>query len=396
MKGNSSNLSRRYKVALRTHLKNGHGSNLESARGLGSHAIAAGIKTLDLARIHENILVTELLPDGPPGKRAKIIKQAGRFFSAVVVPIEKTQRGAKEATGELKEFIEKLSQRTVELAASNVELAREVAQRKAAEQALRNSQRHYAELLDQSRRIQEELRRLSRQVLCVQEDERKKISRELHDVIAQTLTGINVRLSTLKREALLNRRGLDRNIALTQRLVEKSVDIVHQFARELRPAVLDDLGLIPALHSSMESFSERTGIRTHLTAFADVEQLNVTRRTVLYRVAQEALNNVFRHAQASRADVRIEKLPDCICMSIKDNGKSFDVEHLSLSKGRKRLGLLGMRERLEMIGGSFAVESAPGCGTTVLARLPLSNKRARGGGWSTGGKSPAMKSLKFL
>src|ERR1700690_167233 len=103
-------------------------------------------------------------------------------------------------------------------------------------------------MLDQSRHMQEQLRQLSRQILLAQEDERKRISRELHDVIAQTLTGINVRLAALKKEAGLNTQNLDRDIARTQRLVEKSVNIVHDFARELRPAVLDDLGLIPALH----------------------------------------------------------------------------------------------------------------------------------------------------
>jgi signal transduction histidine kinase len=233
-------------------------------------------------------------------------------------------------------------------------------------------------LLEESSRLQDELRGLSRQILSVQEDERKKISRELHDVIAQTLTGINVRLATLKKEASLSTAGLDRNIARTQLLVEKSVEIVHQFARELRPAALDDLGLIPALHSSIKSFSARTGIHTRLTAFAGVEDLDTTRRTVLFRVSQEALNNVSRHARASRADVNIEKLSDCIRMTVKDDGKSFNVERALLSKDGKHLGLLGMRERIEMIGGAFAVESAAGFGTTIIARIPLDRKRSRG------------------
>ncbi len=214
------------------------------------------------------------------------------------------------------------------------------------------------------------MRRLSRQILSAQEDERKKISRELHDVIAQTLTGINIRLATLKREASLNTKGLDRNIARTQRLVEKSVNIVHQFARELRPAVLDDLGLIPALHSFMKLFTTRTGVRTRLTAFAGVEQLDTARRTVLYRVAQEALTNVGRHAQASRVEVSIKKLPEGICMKIKDDGKSFQVDRLLHGRGSKRLGLLGMRERLEMVGGRFEIESMPGKGTTITAQIP--------------------------
>jgi signal transduction histidine kinase len=226
--------------------------------------------------------------------------------------------------------------------------------------------------------MQEQLRLLSRQLLSAQEEERKMISRELHDQIAQTLTGINVRLASLKTEDTLNNKGLQEKISSTQRLVEKSVDIVHRFARELRPAVLDDLGLIPALHSFMKSFTTRTGVRTSLTAFAAVEQLDTAKRTVLFRVAQEALTNVARHAQASRVEVNIQKLRDRVCMKIKDDGKSFSVERTLHANGGKRLGLLGMRERLEMVGGSFAVESAPDKGTTILAQIPPGNARAGG------------------
>ena len=127
------------------------------------------------------------------------------------------------------------------------------------EESLRKSEQHYGQLLEQSRQMQEQLRLLSRQVLSTQEEERKKISRELHDVIAQTLTGINVRLAALKKQAAINTKGLERSIARTQQLVEQSVDIVHRFARELRPTVLDDLGLIPALHTFMKHFRARDG-----------------------------------------------------------------------------------------------------------------------------------------
>src|ERR1700733_2018167 len=173
--------------------------------------------------------------------------------------------------------------------------------------------------MEKSDFMQGQLRQLSRQILSTQEEERKRISRELHDVIAQTLTGINVRLGALKKAAASNTTHLDRNIAETQRLVEKSVDLVHEFARELRPAVLDDLGLIPALHTFMKNFTTQTGLRTHLTAFAGVEELEAVQRTVLFRVAQEALTNVARHAQASSVEVSIHKLPDCICLKIKDD-----------------------------------------------------------------------------
>jgi signal transduction histidine kinase len=376
MKHTLFDLSRRYQAALRRHLQHGRLADLESARGLGSQALAGGLQTLDLAKLHERTLVNELLPGCPAAKRDGLIKQAGIFFAAAVTPIEDTHRSAREAEVHLKRFIEILSQRTVELAASNRELIQEITQRKAAEAALKKSERHYTQLLEQSDRLQGHLRLLSRQILSAQEDERRKISRELHDVIAQTLTGINIRLATLKREASINTKGLDRNIARTQRLVEKSVNIVHQFARELRPAVLDDLGLIPALHSFMKSFTMRTGVRTSLTAYAGVEQLDTARRTVLFRVAQEALTNVARHAQASRVQVSIQKVAGGICLGIKDDGKSFQVDRVNQSKGRKHLGLLGMKERLEMVGGHFVVESSPGNGTMVQAQIPFGKTRA--------------------
>jgi signal transduction histidine kinase len=372
-------LSRRYQAALRQHLQQGRRAALQSARGLGSQALAAGLQTLDLARLHEQTLLTEVLPGCPAGKRAALLRQAAIFFAEAVTPVGKIHRTAREAAAHLRIIVETLSQRTVELAAANVELSREITRRKAVEEALKKSERHYSQLLERSDRLQEELRRLSRQILSAQEEERKQISRELHDVIAQTLTGINIRLATLKKQAAVNTKGLDRNIARTQRLVERSVDIVHQFARELRPAVLDDLGLIPALHSFMKNFTARTGVRTHLTAFAKVEQLETGRRTVLFRVAQEALTNVGRHARASRVEVSIQQLPDCICMRIKDDGKSFPVERVLNGKGGKRLGLLGMRERVEMVGGRFEVQSAPDRGTTITAEIPPV-KPARAGG----------------
>jgi len=380
MKRRLLNLSRRYQAALRAHLQRGRRASLEPARELGSQALAAGLQTLDLAKLHEQTLVIELLPACRAGHRAGLIKRAGVFFAATITPIEKTHRSVQAAADYLKKSIETLSQRMVELAASNLELQKEIAQRKAVEEALKKSEHHYSQLLERSDRLQAQLRQLSRQILSAQEEERKKISRELHDVIAQTLTGINIRLATLKKEAALNKSGLDRSIAGTQRLVEESVGIVHRFALELRPAVLDDLGLIPALHSFMKNFAARTGVRTHLRAFAGVEKVDTARRTVLFRVAQEALTNVARHAQASRVEVNIEKLPTGVCMKIKDDGKSFPVERVLHGNGSKRLGLLGMRERLEMVGGHFGVESAAGQGTLITARIPLGPAAPGGAG----------------
>jgi len=259
------------------------------------------------------------------------------------------------------------------LAVANRELKREIVRRQAVEVALRKSEQHSSRLLDQSRHQQEQLRHLTHQILSAQEEERKQISRELHDEIAQTLTGINVHLATLEVEAAHNAKGLTKKIARTQRLVEKSVNIVHRFARDLRPTMLDDLGLIPALHAFLKEFKKRTGIHIHFTTFAlaKISQLDGNTRTVLYRVAQAALTNIALHAQASRVAVSILKLPGAIRLEIKDDGKGFEVERVLFAKRHQRLGLPGMRERVEMVGGNFAIESAPGRGTTIRAQIPF-------------------------
>jgi len=187
--------------------------------------------------------------------------------------------------------------------------------------------------------------------------------------------GINVHLEALTQGATGIPRGFQRKITRTQRLVEKSVDIVHRFARELRPTMLDDLGLVPALHAFMKEFTKQTGIHIRFTTFSSgrINLLNNATRTVLYRVGQEALTNVARHAQASRVEVSFEKLPNAICLIIKDNGKSFQAQQVMRAKRNTRLGLIGMRERLEMVGGSFSIASSPGKGTTVRAQIPLGN-----------------------
>jgi len=333
--------------------------------------MATGLETLDLARIHEQALIALVLPSYSPCTRGAMVRRAGTFFAEAITPIEKTHRTAREASVRLNQMIETLNRRSADLDDSNRQLKQETARCKSVEESLRKSEQHYSQLLEQSHRLQEQLRLLSRQLLVAQEEERKRISRELHDEIAQTLTGINVRLAALKMEATVNTKGLQKKITRTQRMVEKSVNIVHQFARELRPAVLDDLGLIPALHSFVKSFSKQAGIHIRLTVFAEVEKLDNAKRTVLYRVAQEALTNVARHAQASRVDVSIRKLPGAARMEIKDNGKSFEAQRVMDSKRNTRLGLIGMRERLEMVGGSFGVESAPGKGTTIRAQIPF-------------------------
>lgn len=314
------------------------------------------------------VVDTEILLEQPGGRQFAMIvniralkQEQGAIIGAINCFYDITERKHAEAA----------QRRLAVLAASNQKLEQEIVRRQAVEQSLRQSEAHQIQLLAESRLLQEQLRHLSRQVIRAQEEERKQVSRELHDVIAQTLTGINIRLATMKLQAGTDARGFNRNILHTQRLVEKSVDIVHRFARELRPAVLDDLGVIPALHAFLKSFTARTGIHSHLKAFAGVNDMDTARRTVLFRVAQEALTNVGRHSQATRVDITIRKLAAGLAMQIQDNGKAFNVASQLQANGGKRLGLLGMRERVEMVGGTFAVQSASGKGTSVQVEIPF-------------------------
>jgi signal transduction histidine kinase len=282
-------------------------------------------------------------------------KRARSFLVAALTPIENAHRTA--------------------LAAVKRQLQREVVRRNTLEAALENSEQHYGQLLLRSRRMQEHLRRLSHEILFAQEQERKRISRELHDRIAQTLTAVNIKLAALKKDATVTTRGLNKTISITQRLVERSMHTVHRFARELRPPMLDDLGIIPALKSHMKAFTKQTRIPIHFSASPVVERLDMDRRTVFYRVAQEAFTNIAKHARASLVIVSIHKVKGLVRMEIHDNGKSFDANRVLSSTTIVRLGLLGMRERVEMVGGNFEVDSEPGKGTTIRAQIPLRGRQ---------------------
>ncbi len=273
--------------------------------------------------------------------------------------------------------VEQTKQRLAVMTASNTKLKQEIVRRQITEKALKKSEQNQSRLLAQSEAMQQQLRQLSHQILHAQEEERRRVSRELHDVISQTLASINIRLSALKESTASDTKELHLNIARTQQSVLQSVEIVHRFARELRPTVLDDLGLIPALHAFMTNFKKETGIHVRLSPLVNMEKLSPDALTVLYRVTQEALLNVARHSHASRVEVSLKKTGDFICLKIKDNGKGFSPRKLLHSKSRQRLGLLGMKERLEMLAGKFSLESSPGKGTTILAEIPRNQNRGK-------------------
>jgi signal transduction histidine kinase len=276
------------------------------------------------------------------------------------------ENALKQAQAQLKHHAERLeelvAERTSELTETNRRLEASV-------DFIKKGKEEYRLLLLESQIMQRKLSLLTRQIITAQEEERKEISRELHDGVVQTLVAINIQLSALSNGATATQK---RKLARIQHLVKDSENEAHRFARELRPAVLDDLGLIPALHGYNNSLQERKQIKIKLTAVEGVEALGANERTVLFRVAQEALTNVVRHARATQVEMVISKSLGAIRMEIRDNGKSFSVEKTFLAKNPKRLGLVGMKERMEMVGGSLTIESTPGKGTTVRVQVPFS------------------------
>ena len=261
-------------------------------------------------------------------------------------------------------------QRAERLAFANAEANKEIARRRKVEAALTESEGAQRALLVESRELHTQLRHLTRKIITVQEDERKAISRELHDDVLQTLVGINVELGVLGHGTSVDLPALKRKIARTQRVVTGSIAAVHRFARDLRPAVLDDFGLFPALQAYGERLTARSKLRIRLIGGSVDEKLDLAQRTVLFRVAQEALTNVARHAHASQVTIRISRVARAIRMEISDNGRSFPVMKILRDKHPKRLGLVGMKERIEMAGGKLAIASSPGKGTLVRAEIP--------------------------
>ena len=264
-----------------------------------------------------------------------------------------------------------LSLATSRLAAARAGLRTEVGRRRLAERTFATGERRHAVHLERELLMEERLRHLTRRLLIVQEEERARISRDLHDAIGQTLAGINVGLATLKNAVISDSKDLSEQISLAQRLVEHSMKGVHEFARELRPTLLDDLGLGAALRSHSTAFAEENSLRLRFTASPESNRLDPVRSTALFRVAQEALTNVARHARAGAVTIDLRVIRASVRMEVRDDGRSFDVNRMGRSRRNRHLGLLGMQERMDMVGGAFSISSSPRGGTIVRAEVPF-------------------------
>ncbi|MGH7996072.1 MAG: ATP-binding protein [Opitutaceae bacterium] len=338
-----SSLPVTYQDVLRDYLARPDEENLQQAYELGRAALSAGLGVFDMIRLHHQALAEGLLPGGP------LAPALEAFLLEVLSPFEAAHRGFRVALERLEELNAELGERAEALEASNARLQGEVSVRQRAEESLRE---------------------LSGRILTAQEEERGRISRELHDEVGQALTAVNVAVAMLKRQAGRDRDFL-RKVAEAEALLAQSMETVHAFARELRPAMLDHLGAHAALRAHVATYARRTGIRTELIAHPDLARLGRQGAEVVFRVAQEALSNVFKHAHATR--VRIEFASDgrALTMEVADNGRAFPPAAAAAGRQAGRLGLVGMRERVRLVDGRFSIDSVSGRGTTVRIVVPL-------------------------
>jgi signal transduction histidine kinase len=258
---------------------------------------------------------------------------------------ERELRKAHEQLADRAKQLENLVEsRTAKLVESNEQLRREIAEREA----------------------------LRRKLLRAQEEERRRIARELHDQMGQNLTALNFGLKSLLDDNVRSSR-LRRQVQPLQELATQTARDLHRVALQLRPAALDDLGLVKAIRNLAETWSTRCRIVVDLEAGQyDPVGISSEIETTLYRIIQEALNNVAKHSGATRVALVLRRTADHVHAIIEDDGRGFDARLVSPSgNGSGRLGLLGIQERLGLVGGSLKLESAPECGATLIVRIPI-------------------------
>jgi PAS domain S-box-containing protein len=302
----------------------------------------------------------EIVVERPDGTRVCVLPHpeplrdaAGEIVGAVNMLVDISDRKrAEEALREAHEELgRRVEERTAELAKVNEALKAEIERHKQTE----------ATSLE-----------FMQQLINAKEAERHRIARELHDQMGQHLTALILGLKML-RDGMPESSPARERLLQLQELAHVIGKEVHHLALELRPTALDDLGLHTALVNYVEEWSERSGVGVdfHSTGL-DGKRLPSPIETALYRIVQEGLTNVLKHAQAQRVSLILQRSRDQVQAILEDNGRGFDAEAVMGSwRTQGRLGLLGMRERVALVGGTLTIESTPGRGTTIFARIPL-------------------------
>lgn len=290
------------------------------------------------------------------------LQLAGRQLYTGIVR-DMTER--KQAEDVLKQDHDKLESRVAERTAAlqrvNELLQAEITEREQAETALRSSRQQF--------------RNLATHLQDLQEEERRHIAREIHDELAQTLTGLNMDLAWLTKRLTTAPETVQDRLQVMVVQIETLVTAVRQIATTLRPGVLDDLGLFAAIEWQLQEVQKRTNLAYELTLPSEEIPLEPARATAVFRIFQESITNVLRHADASFVMVQVVQKPASLLLAVRDNGKGITPDQLAHGAS---LGLLGMRERAQLWGGDVNIEGTPNVGTTVTVRMPYVPLESRG------------------
>lgn len=307
----------------------------------------------------------------------EIVPRRGQLYSALRDLTAAGQQKLQNSEGEFAEARRRAAERLVLMLALSVLLGFLVARLslRHAENLERQAERHYAEV----ERTKGELKQLSARLLEIEEEGRRRLSRELHDEIGQTLALLQIEIS--HAQALLSGEGrqglplLSERLARARELAERTVQTIRNISLLLRPALLDDLGLVPALQFQLEEFLRRSHVTCEFVEEGVADCLPDYVKTCVYRVVQEALHNCEKHSGASSVRVAVRQLPECLLAEIEDNGRGFALNQQGMPVRSTGLGLLGIRERAANAGGSLVIDSAPGHGTRIALRVPLALPR---------------------
>jgi PAS domain S-box-containing protein len=235
-------------------------------------------------------------------------------------------------------------------------IARDITERKRVEEKLRKTGLR--------------LRNLASHLQTIREEERTAIAREIHDELGQVLTVLKIQITLLSNKLREDQQELKDKIISVSDMIDDTVEKVQRITAKLRPDILDELGLIPAIEWQAQEFQNVTGIKCSITVPGEELILNDEKSTAVFRIFQEALTNIMRHSKAKLISISIQKKKDVLLLKIKDNGVGVAEEQL---KDFKSLGIIGMKERALILGGEVTIEGTPGKGTEVIVEIPLKN-----------------------
>ena len=307
MKASWCDLETHYTSALQDYVRSPDEAALHRAYELGRKALDDGLGVLEIAVLYHKALARLLANLRTSEEIVRVAKAAESFFVESLAPFEMTHRAAREANTALLRLNERL------------------------------------------------------------EEEAKRIAHSLHDEAGQFLACVHIALEEVARDLPASSGERLREV---KKLLDEVEAQLRRLSHELRPTILDDLGLLPALEFLAEGVSKRAGLSITVQGLRD-GRLPFSIETALYRIVQEALTNIIKHARATQADIRIwQEWPNVHC-SIHDNGIGFNVPAVAARKGEQGLGLIGIRERLEVLGGKLQVNSDLGQGTEMLVMIPL-------------------------